>query len=284
MRASLSGRAIAAAVSVALIAGLTGCGGSQHESESADAQIRAVVNRALVNSEAATCANLFTVRFLQQNWGEGETPAIEQCEFDSELPGEPFAQAVRFSSLEVHGGSAVAGISVTGGQADGSRIRLKLAQQEGRWKLDHFDDTQLDRARFDAAGRRDLVATGVSASDARCAGRRLDRIFETDQIERALVAGRTRIFVAAEVTCMHRKSLLRQLTLALRTAAPKDVPSPILDCVIRKISQATSTGELRVLFAAPDRDTDYFQGRARSAAKICAKESQAGLLPSPAPS
>jgi hypothetical protein len=271
-----------ATLPLALLAVLTGCGSSHHDS-TAD-QIRAVTTRALTRSDPATCASLVTDRFLQQNWGEGETPAIEQCQFDSTLPGEPFARTLRFGSLQIHGGSAVARISVTGGEADGSRIQLQLVRQLGDWKLDRFADVQIDRPRFDAASRRDLVATGVSATDAACAVRRVRRIFDTDQIERALVTGRTRVFSAAEVTCLHRGSMIKALTIAIRNSAPKDVPAEIIDCVIRRLVKTTGTGELRVLFAAPDTVTDYFRGRARSAAKACAKESQAGLLPAPAPS
>jgi len=227
---------------------------------------------------------LVTNRYLEQNFGEGRGPTLEQCRFESTLPGEPFARVVRFNSLQVNGDHAVADISVTGGQADGSRNRLDLARQAGQWKLDYFANVELDRARFDAASKRDMVAQGTTQNEAACAVRRLRRFFDTGQIERAIVSGKTRIFGAAEVTCFGRKTLVHELTIGIRHAAPGDVPRQILDCVTRKIIGVTSTVELRVLFAAPDRFTDYFRGEAQTAARACAKESQAGLLPEPAPS
>ena len=175
-------------------------------------------------------------------------------------------------------------VAVTGGEADGSTLRLEVVRQGGQWKLDYLARVQIDRERFDAAQRRELTALATPRGEAECAVRRVRRIFPTPQIERALVSGKTRIFAAAEVTCFRRSTLAHQFTIAVRHAAPKDVPAPILDCVIRKIIGTTSTAELRVLFAAPDRFTGYFEDLARSAARSCAKESESGLLPEPSSS
>jgi hypothetical protein len=283
MRVELSGRIVAATLSVALIVGLAGCGASSHQ-ESEDSQIRAVVIRALTHSDPEQCETLATNRWLEQNFGEGSGSTLEECKFESTLPGPPQARSVRFDSLQVHGASAVAMVSVSGGSADGSTLRLELVRQTGQWKLDYLADLQIDRNRFDAAQRRELVVQGATRGEAACALGRVRRIFATDEIERLLVSGKTRIFAAAQVPCFGRRTLVHELTVGIRHAAPKDIPAEIVDCVIRKLIGATSTAELRVLFAAPDKFTDYFRAEAQTAAKACAKESQAGLLPAPAPS
>jgi hypothetical protein len=269
-------------MSVALLAALAGCGGSRETTPSDP--IRTAVTHALTSSDPDVCEQSFTDRFLHQNFREADTPPVEVCQFDDTLPGEPFARSVRFSSVDAHGEHAVAQIVITGGEADGSRIKLELNRYSGHWKLNRFAEIQIDRPRFDAAVRRDLVISGFRDDEADCAVHRLRRIFDTDQIERLTVEGRTQVFGAAEVTCFGRESLVEQLTIAIRKGAPKDAPDEIVDCVIGKLANATTTGQLRGLFAAPGRFTDYFERLSRAAARACAKESEAGLLPHPTPS
>jgi hypothetical protein len=277
-------RAVAAALLLAALTVLIGCGSSGGNSDSASDQIKVVVTRAFTHSDPAQCETLATNRWLEQNFGEGGGSTLEECEFESTLPGLPEARSVRFDALQVHGASGIATVSVAGGAADGSRLQLQVVRQGGQWKLDYLRDVQIDRRRFDAATRRDLVAQGTTGSEAACAVDRVRRIFGTDEIERALVSGKTRIFGTAQVTCFGRKTLVHQFRLVVRHAAPREIPRQILDCVTRKIVGATSTAEFRVLFAAPDKFTGYFHDEVGTAARACAEESQAGLLPAPSPS
>jgi hypothetical protein len=279
-----SGRVVAAALLLAALAVPNGCGSSGDNSNSASDQIKAVVTRAFTHSDPAQCETLATNRWLEQNFGEGGGSTLEECEFESTLPGLPEARSVRFDALQVHGASGVATVSVAGGAADGSRLQLQVVRQGGQWKLDYLRDMQIDRRRFDAATRRDLVAQGTTGREAACAVGRVHRIFGTDEIERALVSGKTRIFGTAQVTCFGRKTLVHEFTLVVRHAAPREIPRQILDCVTRKIIGATSTAEFRVLFAAPDKFTGYLHDEVEAAAKACGRESQAGLLPEPSPS
>jgi hypothetical protein len=280
----LSARTVAGAVLVVLLTITVGCGSSGGNSESAGDQIKAVVTRALTHGDPAQCESLATNRWLEQNFGEGGGSTLEECKFESTLPGLPEARSVHFDALHIHGTSALAAISVSGGAADGSRLWLEVVRQGHQWRLDHLNEIQIDRTRFDAAQRRDLVAQGTTGHEAVCAVGRVRRIFGTHEIERALVSGRTQIFGTAEVTCFGRRTLVHQFRLVIQHAAPGGVPAQILDCVIRKIIGVTSTAEFRVLFAAPDKFTGYFRGEAQAAARACAQESQAGLLPEPSPS
>ena len=245
-------RPAVATLLLALIAASVGCGSSASSSDSASDQIKAMVTRALTQSDPEFCETLATNRWLEQNFGQGEGSTLEECKFESTLPGLPEARSVHFDALQVHGASAVATVSISGGAADGSTMRLELVRQGGQWKFDYLSHMQIDRGRFDAAQRRDLVAQGTTGREAGCAVGRVRRIFTTDQIERALVSGKTQIFGAAEVTCFGRKTLVHQFRLVVHHAAPTtQVPQEILDCVIRKIIGVTSTAEFRVLFAAP---------------------------------
>ena len=279
-------RTVVATALLALLTASVGCGSSGSSTPaSASDQIKAVVTRALTQSDPEFCETLATNRWLEQNFGQGGGSTLEECKFESTLPGLPEARSVHFDALQIHGASAVARVSVSGGAADGSSMRLELVRQGHQWKFDYLSDIHIDRTRFDAAQRRDLVVQGTTGREAGCAVARVRRIFSTDQIERALVSGKTQIFGTAEVTCFGRKTLVHQFSLVVHRAAPTtQIPREILDCVIRKITGVTSTAEFRLLFAAPDEFTGYFHDEAVTAARACARESQAGLLPQPAPS
>jgi hypothetical protein len=150
--------------------------------------------------------------------------------------------------------------------------------------LDHLADVQLDRARFDAAGRRNDRLQGTTTREAQCAVDRLHRYYDTDELEHAIVAGKTDEFSAAEVVCLGRRTLINEFRLALRTSAPKDLPDQLVDCVGLRLTQAASTNLLRALFAAGDKLSGYIRRATVAAATACGKDAEAGLLPSQAPS
>jgi hypothetical protein len=225
-----------------------------------------------------------TARYLHQNFGEGDANPLEECQFESDLPGEPFAREVDFRSTRVRGNKGVVTFSVSGGQADGSIVRIELVREGAGWKLDRFADVQIDRPRFDTASRRNAMAQGVTAREANCAVKRLHRFYDTDELEHAIVAGKTEDFSAAEVVCLGRSTLVKEFRLALRTAAPKDAPDQIIDCVGRRLTNGASTDLLRALFAAGDKLSGYLDRATKAAAKACSKDAEAGLLPSPAAS
>src|SRR5436190_18903091 len=179
LRRTLLRAAPAALVSIGLLVG-AGCGSSGDSGSDPRAEVEDLGRQTLTSGSSAACQRTMTPRFLEQNFGgQGQTNTLEQCQVDSELPGEPFARQVSFRSLRVEGQNAVATISVTGGEADGSVIRIELVRERGRWMLDYFADIQIDRPRYDAAGRRDAIALGVPQREADCAVRRLRRFYST---------------------------------------------------------------------------------------------------------
>jgi hypothetical protein len=263
---------------------VAGCGSSGDSAADARSSVESAVRRVLTGDGPALCQRGMTSRFLDQNYGgDGDDP-LEQCQFDAELPGDPFARAVDFTSTRVEGGHAVATVSVSGGQGDGSIVRIEVVRVGDEWKLDRYADIQIDRARFDAATRRNVVKQGATAGEARCIVQRLRRFYETDELEHAIVAGKTDEFSAAEVVCLGRRTLVKEFALALRTGAPDEIPDQIVDCISRRLTDSASTNLLRAIFAAEDKLSGYINRAATAAAKACRKDAEAGLLPSPAAS
>jgi hypothetical protein len=267
----------------ALLAAVTGCGSSDDSGSDVRSDVEAAVRRALTQDDPAFCTTGATARFLNQLYRDFDNP-VEQCRFEAALPGEPSARRLSFQSVAVDGDHAVTTVAVTGGSNDGSVVRIGLVKDGSRWKFDRLADIRIDRARFDAASRRDLEAYGISSEEADCAVMRVRRFYDTDQLERATLRGESEGFAAAEAVCLGRSSLIKLFDLGFRKAAPRDLPEPLVDCVSRKLTQGASTPLLRALFAAPD-ELDSFTERAVTAAvKSCAKEAEAGLIPQPSTS
>jgi hypothetical protein len=284
LRTTLLRSVLATTLGAGLLVGVAGCGSSGDSAATARGNVEAVVRQALTSGDPAVCRRTMTARYLDQNYRQGDTPPLEDCQFESELPGEPFAREVDFKSTRVQGNRGVVTVSVRGGQADGSVVRIELARDGKDWKLDHLAAVQIDQSRFDAASRRNAIAQGVTAGEANCAVKRLHRFYDTDELEHAIVAGKTGDFSASEVVCLGRRTLVKEFRLVLRTAAPKDAPDQIIDCVGRRLTKDASTGLLRALFAAGNKLGGYLGKATTAAAKACGKDAEAGLLPSPAAS
>src|SRR5215210_4930651 len=110
--------ALATILSVGLLAGGVGCGSSGDSATDPRGEVEDVVRQTLTSGDAAVCERAMTPRFLEQNFGDqGDASTLEECQFDSALPGEPFARHVGFTSVQLEGQNAVATISVTGGEA-----------------------------------------------------------------------------------------------------------------------------------------------------------------------
>ena len=262
------------------MAGVVGCGSSAD----ARADIEDLVSQALTSKDPAACEHAMTSRYLSRYFGQGDSDPAEECQFERALPGDAFARQFDFRSAQVDGNHGIVVVTASGGQADGSVLRIELVRQGDDWKLDHLAEVQIDRPRFDAASRRYALAQGATAPEANCAVKRLHRFYDTDQLERAIVTGKTDEFSAAEVVCLGRGTLVKEFRLALRTAAPKEIPDPLVDCIGRRLTKSASTDLLRALFAAGDKLGGYIRRGTVAAAKACSKDAEAGLLPNPAAS
>jgi hypothetical protein len=261
----------------------TGCGSSEQPPDPRTA-VEDVVRKTLTENDPSWCEAAATSRFLEQSFGQSGSDPLQQCRFDAVLPGDPSAREVEFESVRLEDRKAIATASLIGGSGDGSTVTIELIRAEDRWKFDHLADIQIDRARFDAAARTETQMLGINERDANCAVARLRRIYNTDELERAYVAGRTEAFSAAQAPCLSRESMVRFLAIAIQKGAPKGIPSVILDCVGRTLARGLSTDELRTVFAGPDQIQGYFERVVRDAGRRCARQEAAGLLPEGSPS
>jgi hypothetical protein len=162
-------------------------------------------------------------------------------------------------------------------------IRIELIKDGSSWKFDRLADIEIDRARFNTASSKDLQAYGVTAEEADCAVRRVQRFYGTDQLERAILRGESEGFAAAEALCLERNSLISIFELIFRKAAPRDLPDRLVDCFSRRVIEGASTPLLRALFVSPDELEGFSERAMEAATKACAKDAEAGLLPQPAP-
>jgi hypothetical protein len=275
----ISALTVAGLLVVGALATLVGCGSSSHTGSSARTEIEAVVRRGFTTRDPALCAMAATPRYLNQNYGEHSDDPLADCRLDSVLPGLPGAQAVDFRSIRVSGDQAVVTVALAGGSGDGSVLRIELIRDAGRWKFNHTEDVQIDRARFDVASRKDLIAQGVRPEEAVCAVERVHRFYDTKALERAFISGKTEGLGAAEALCLGRRTLVKQLKVAIQKGAPSEIPDEIAQCIGRRLAKGSSTGLLRALIGAPDKLEDYFAGATKAAARACVKDSEAGLLP-----
>ena len=264
---------------------VSGCGSSS-ESTPADArsEIEATVRKGLTEKDPSWCKTSATLRLLEQLAGDSHGNPLQVCRVNAVLPGDTEAHRVEFRSVRVDANRAEVTVFLIGGDGDGSTLRSQLVHRRERWRIDYIADIQIDRERFDAATRRSFLNLGVGSKEADCAVDRLRRFYDTDELERAFVAGETDGYDAAEAICLSRASLTRFLDLALRKSAPKDIDSVIVECISRRITHSLSTDQLRAFFGAADELRGYLDRLAGAAAIQCAKDAQTGLLPEPSPS
>ena len=258
---------------------LSGCGSSDQPPPDGRASVESLIREVFTHKDPGFCKSAMTPRFLDQNYGQNTDDPLQECRFEDVLPGEPGARQVSFRAVRVTGNRAVATAALTGGNSDGAVLRIELVKDADRWKLDHYADIQIDRPRFDAATRRELAALGSTPSEARCAVQRLRRFYDTEELERAYLSGKTDGFSAAIVLCLGRKTLVEQLRLAIRKSAPRDLPDPIVECLGRRITEGASTNLLRAIYAASDKLEAFIERALGEAARACAKDAEAGLLP-----
>jgi hypothetical protein len=265
---------------VGFVASLTGCGSSGDSASQVRDEVERSVRHTLTQNDPAFCVTGATPRFLNQIYRDSDDP-VQECRFGASLPGEPSAREVRFESVRVDADQAETTVALTGGTDDGSVLRIGLVKDGDRWKFDRLADIEIDRVRFDAASRRDLQVYGITAKEASCAVQRVHHFYDTDELERAFLKGETDAFAAAEALCLSRRSLVDLFELLFRKAAPKDVPEQLVDCISRKLTKGASTPLLRAMFVSPDELEAFSERATGAAAKACAKDAEAGLIPEP---
>jgi hypothetical protein len=117
--------------------GVGACGGSSESSSDDEAQITDAINAAAVSGDPSSCTEAETQAFVEQvNYEQGQA-AIQACR---QSAGEGNADSVEVSDIQVDGDGATADVAVTGSTFDGQTIAVSLVKEDGKWKLDSFDD------------------------------------------------------------------------------------------------------------------------------------------------
>jgi hypothetical protein len=72
--------------------------------------------------------------------------------------GRPGHEAVEVSEIEITTRLATASVTFEGGINDGQRASVTLVKELKDWRLYSLDQVEIDRRRFEAAIRRNLIA------------------------------------------------------------------------------------------------------------------------------
>jgi hypothetical protein len=242
--------------------------------EDQQSQVRDVVTDVLTTNDPEHCGTVLTSRLMEQSFGSNST--VNECRYQNRSAKDTSAHEVSFEHIDVHGKSARATVAISGGYDDGSKVTLELIRDGDQWEVDYLADIEIDRNRFDQSVRTQAAAEGYTSREADCFVGRLGHLHTTKELERELVKGNYRGFAAAEALCLSRATLFRELRDAMLESPPKDLPEPIVDCVVQRITEGLSITQLRAVIAEDDRAR--LQSIGATAGKACAKDYQSGLL------
>jgi hypothetical protein len=291
---------VCGAIAVVLV-GLVLFGGSSSDrggsGPGSDDQTRTEIGRLLTSTlttnDPVQCTQAATPTFLQQGYGSDGNP-VEKCRHDLSEDKTPDAKSIHVASLSVSGETADATVEVSGGDGDGSVASFHLVHEPAGWKLDRLTAFKIDRTRYDAAQQADLIATGLTPAESRCAIAAIDSRYDTPAIERMTVQGHDAMEAlgSAMIPCLGRGLLIHQLKDGLSSGlAERGVPRDVVDCISGKALAGMSTEQLRgvawrgkkgdrQLRAVASREPTaalQLRARIRSAAFACGASGNPGL-------
>jgi len=132
------------------------------------------------SSDPGACSRYFTQNLLEQASKRRGRAAVLSCE-EQVLEDPSPDEEMTVSGIEVDGGEGTADVASEGGTFDGQKIRYRLVEQDGAWKVDEMlefivfdrDKLILEMGRSwyrDARTRAELDAVSCS----------IDRLLEAD--------------------------------------------------------------------------------------------------------
>jgi hypothetical protein len=157
---------------------LTACGGGGSSSGSTssgaggeEGVIEEVIIGSATDTDPASCTELQTEEFTEQEQGTTGKAAVEQCEKGKENE-ENVSEAVTVSNIKIEGESATAEAKVEGSGLNGQTLELELTKEEGDWKLAHFAGfAKFDSAALAKALEEELEnQPGVQPAEVKCLG------------------------------------------------------------------------------------------------------------------
>jgi hypothetical protein len=203
------------------------------------ARIERTITAVIIDKKPSYCETEVTASYLKQTTGAKAPFADDICQQEAEASR---AKSVDVSEIAINGNKATAVVALRGGSFDGSRLVLRLLEEERSWKVDRLlAFRSFDRDKFERAYRRTFLEFGSPVRSADCALRRAQR-FSTAEIESAALTGVVWwTFAPISVSC-DRDGVERSLVKSI--AEPKfGLPSRAIQCAAQK-TKALSDAEL----------------------------------------
>jgi hypothetical protein len=246
------------------------------ESEAAETAIKQMLSRTLTESDPAQCTEDFTPQFLRQNFGDGDE--LERCIRVNSQDEDPSAERVQVDRVTITGATAEAVIEASGGGMDGSIITVEVVHDFDRWKLDRMVDVQIDRAKFDRVIEERALENGLSPDETRCYVAAFARAVSDEELERLSISGEDPDFNGIGINCISKATLVRQIGEEIsQSMEGDDIPQPVIDCVVHRLTHGLSGAQLRALVAT--RGNGRFGALSRAAGFACGRDYSNGLLP-----
>lgn len=181
-------RALAALVLLALVLGISACGGGG-SGESDEEQVEAVIKTALTSTDPSACGESRTIDFIEEIGDSTGVEAERECEEDV-ASRENLPSSVTVSKVEVEDGKTTAEVAFEGGDPDGLVVNVVLVEEDGSWKIDDFTDlARLDRDRFTARIEKAFKQEGLGPPEVHCLIAGLDKLPQDEFEEIALSGG-----------------------------------------------------------------------------------------------
>ena len=161
-------------------------------------EIVEVITVDFTSTNPETCVALNTQRALEQGSGlEGER-AIKFCEA---VTAESAASSVKVSDVSVEGRQARAVVAVKGSELDGQTLTLRLAAEDGDWKVDGLTGfASFDRSAWNAAVNSVFRELGLPLTARDCALSRLADLTDVE-VQEVYVRGEPERVIELLVSC-----------------------------------------------------------------------------------
>ena len=239
------GRLLPYGIAIALCAGFALFVLRANDEPSPKAQIRDMLDRAVLSNDPGTCTEVYTPRFVRQ-LHPGRVNPLHECrqEADGTLEGG----RVRIRALRIHGHHADVNVAVVGGRMGGTGMKLALLDAGG-WQVDRMRDIALDSRGFAGLLHRELSKFNGTPREAACIAHLVIHRVGKQRVEQAIVEGRTARLGMLGLRCLSDRTARTELASGLRRGLSRgeDIPPAAVDCVVDHTMRMIPPGRTRSL-------------------------------------
>ncbi len=177
--------------------------GSGDESGEAEAEIEAVVVKALTSTDPAICDEVFSEHWLDKHFASDSQEPVERCREMTAESSEAKATGV-VRSISLDGTEAEVVAEARGDELSGT-LEMSLVERAG-WRLDELTGIRIDPKRYFKAEREEIRATPESVPPeaiamSTCAVDYAAREVSAAELERWLLAGTQEFYVDSYESC-----------------------------------------------------------------------------------